>query len=156
MKKCTKCHTAKETSSFSKRINTKSGLSAWCKPCANAYSIAWYKSNPEKQREKKRLWRQNNPDKAKHQYRQDALKNYGLSIEDWEVLFKNQNGLCAICEQPQAVCLNGELKRLAVDHCHLTGKVRGLLCDNCNKGLGLFKDQPKLLNRASEYLGLFL
>lgn len=62
--------------------------------------------------------------------------------------------MCAICKEPQSVLLKGELKRLAVDHCHKTKKIRGLLCDNCNKGLGLFKDKPELLNSASEYLRL--
>ena len=154
MKKCTKCNLLKETSSFSKKANTKSGLNGWCKSCNNAYSVAWYKANPEKEREKKRSWRRDNPTKVKQQYRQDNLKRYGISTVEWENLFKLQCGVCAICKEPQSVLLKGELKRLAVDHCHKTKKIRGLLCDNCNKALGLFKDNPEILDCASQYLRL--
>jgi hypothetical protein len=65
-------------------------------------------------------------------------------------MLQQQNGLCAICKKTET----GKTSNLCVDHCHKTGKVRGLLCNNCNKGLGLFKDNPEVLLNASAYLGV--
>lgn len=76
------------------------------------------------------------------------LRYYGITIEQYEILLKNQNGGCAICFSPTGS--NG--KRLSVDHNHETGEVRGLLCDDCNTGLGKFKDNPNLLAIAINYL----
>ena len=64
----------------------------------------------------------------------------------YDTLFKKQGGVCYICGNPPGK------KKLAVDHNHVTGKIRGLLCNNCNRGLGLFKDNGKLLARALIYL----
>lgn len=72
---------------------------------------------------------------------------YGITPDKYEEMFKKQNGVCAICENPPK-----EGKRLGVDHCHDSGDVRGLLCDDCNTGLGKFRDDPDLLNAAREYL----
>lgn len=72
---------------------------------------------------------------------------YDITIEQHEVLKQEQNNLCAICGNAPKTN-----KRLAIDHDHTTGKVRGLLCDKCNCGLGLFKDSTELLLRAIKYL----
>lgn len=69
---------------------------------------------------------------------------YGITQADYEKLVELQNERCAICK------LNK--KPLAIDHCHSTNKVRGLLCRSCNQGLGLMKDEPKLLKAAIKYL----
>jgi hypothetical protein len=74
-----------------------------------------------------------------------ALKKYGMSIEQYNDMIKSQNGCCKICMKPSD-------RRLAVDHNHATGKVRGLLCVNCNLGLGNFQDDPTLLLKAAQYL----
>jgi hypothetical protein len=67
-----------------------------------------------------------------------------MSLEDWKTLFDAQGGVCAICGVvPQ---------RPVVDHCHNTGKVRGILCDTCNRCMGLLKDDPDLLMSAAAYL----
>lgn len=72
---------------------------------------------------------------------------YGLSWEEYQDMFERQNGVCAICEKTE------EGRMLSVDHKHdETGKVRGLLCGSCNRALGLFKDDPELLQRAKEYV----
>ncbi len=71
---------------------------------------------------------------------------YGLSEEEYMILIHGQSNLCAICRKKV------ETKMLCVDHDHATGKVRGLLCGNCNIGLGNFKDNPKLLEAAIAYL----
>lgn len=69
---------------------------------------------------------------------------YGLTLEECQSLFKSQEGKCAICKEFE----NG----LVIDHNHFTGKVRGLLCNKCNLGLGLFRDNPEFLSVAKEYV----
>lgn len=152
MKKCTKCNLNKSLDNFYKNKNSKDGLQNQCKVCSNAASVAWYKANVEIERAKKKSWRQRNPDKAKFQYRRDNLKNYGLTINEWNLLFEKQKGLCAICNLPETVLLKGKVKRLAIDHCHKTGKVRGLLCAKCNKSIGLLNEDLRLLESAAQYL----
>jgi len=74
--------------------------------------------------------------------------NYNLTQKEYDKLYKEQDGKCAICRTPQE-----DLSRvLAVDHCHKTGKVRGLLCDACNKRLGMFRDNPSIMEDALYYL----
>lgn len=79
---------------------------------------------------------------------------YGMSIEDFEALRQKQNGQCEICLVKLEIHPDSSVrtKRVAIDHCHQTGVIRGLLCANCNTGLGMFKDNYKLLQAASEYL----
>lgn len=72
------------------------------------------------------------------------LKKYGLSQEEYQQLLLDQNFACAICESPDD---------LVVDHCHKTGRVRGLLCGHCNKAIGLLMDDPIRCKKASDYLG---
>lgn len=72
------------------------------------------------------------------------LRRYGMTIEQREEVLKNSGGKCAICL--------GDIKRFHVDHCHSTGKVRGVLCGNCNMALGLFRDSQESLSRAIDYL----
>lgn len=78
---------------------------------------------------------------------------YGLSPEQVDELYVRQQGACAICGQSEKNLIRGRILRLAIDHCHSTGAVRGLLCHQCNTGLGNFRDNPALLQRAIEYLG---
>jgi len=79
-------------------------------------------------------------------------RNYDISIEDYDEMLEKQGGVCAICANPETVCVKGTPKILSVDHDHKTGKVRGLLCRSCNTALGSFKDSQALLQKASEYL----
>lgn len=94
----------------------------------NAYMRAWYANNPLKRKE------------------HDLKKLYGISIAEYEQLLHEQDGKCAICSQED------QWFSLAVDHCHDKKHVRGLLCSQCNRGLGLFKDKPELLESAANYL----
>ena len=75
-------------------------------------------------------------------------KKYGITIEDYNRLFEEHDGCCAICGRHQTELV----RKLHIDHDHNTGKIRGLLCYNCNDGLGRFRDNPELLNKAVEYL----
>lgn len=74
---------------------------------------------------------------------------YGITEDDYERMMLEQDGKCAICNRTEPT---GRWKRLAVDHCHKTGKVRGLLCDKCNRGMGLLEDSAQLLRNAANYL----
>jgi hypothetical protein len=90
-----------------------------------------------------RKWRAANPLKAKQH---DLTKMFGISLAEYEAKLAAQGGVCAVCGQKD------EWFSLAVDHDHATGLVRGLLCSQCNRGLGLFKDRADLLDNAAAYL----
>lgn len=124
MLKCTKCNVVKPKLDFSRSSSPR--LYAYrCKQCDKDYR-----------------------DAHKHEIKDYQFKKkYGISLEKYKQLDKAQNSLCAICNKP---CSSG--RKLAVDHCHTTLNVRALLCINCNQGLGSFKDNPDLLNKAIQYL----
>ena len=84
----------------------------------------------------------------------NLMRRYGISENDYKNMFDSQNGCCAVCgtNRPVPSKYKGSPQRLAVDHCHKTGKIRGLLCFSCNRALGYLKDDVSLLKRAVEYL----
>jgi hypothetical protein len=102
----------------------------------------------------RRLHRLNNSYKYLPNKRKRYIEvRYGISYDDYMKLSERQMNLCAICGEPETMIgNNGKTKRLAVDHCHTSGKVRGLLCGACNRGLGYFKDNPELLENAIRYV----
>jgi hypothetical protein len=114
----------------------------------------WRKNNREKYNQSMNDWRANNPDKV---VRYKLKKRYGLTPEQYTQMSFDQNGCCSICGQPESAINVGtnKVQKLAVDHCHKTGKVRALLCMDCNRGLGKFKDDPKRLQGAIDYLLAF-
>ena len=81
-------------------------------------------------------------------------KKYDLTPEQYDELLNQQNEKCAICgKEDSAKRAGGKLRQpLVVDHCHTTGKVRGLLCSHCNRALGFLNDDPNLLQKAADYL----
>jgi hypothetical protein len=85
-------------------------------------------------------------------------KNFGITLVEYEGILAAQGGVCGICRLPERSIdpRNGELFALAVDHDHTTGRIRGLLCANCNRGIGLFADDNALLLRAAAYVAVFL
>jgi Recombination endonuclease VII len=89
----------------------------------------------ERQLELERFWRR----------RMYFREVYGITLEDYDIMLARQNGACAICSRIPD-------KRLAVDHCHTSGKVRGLLCAKCNSGLAFYEDNPRYLLAAVSYL----
>ena len=96
-----------------------------------------------------RAYRYADPDR----YGDYALKhNYGLSNSELEEMLEVQEHKCAICGENESLEIRGKIVRLAVDHCHETGKVRGMLCTRCNQGLGYFRDRIDLLDAAKQYL----
>jgi hypothetical protein len=100
--------------------------------------------NPEKYNAQTREWKKANAERYRN-YR--LMKGFGLSSIEYDKKLKKQKNGCAICCKP---CTSG--KNLAVDHCHKSGMIRGLLCSKCNLGLGLFKDDIILLATAKKYL----
>ena len=120
---CAKCKAYKKATLF------RPGDKPYCRSCDNFYAQRWYIAN----REKALMIRK----------RGHLKRTYGITIEEYESLAKHG---CNICK-------NGHGKRkLSVDHDHKTLVVRGVLCENCNRGIGLFKDNPLLLKRAAKYL----
>lgn len=116
-----------------------------CLPCA-AVVTRYYQSiaDPEEVKRRKRADFQNN--------RETLRTNFGITLERYQEMHDEQGGLCAICARPETAKRKDRLLCLAVDHDHVTGAVRRLLCNNCNHGLGHFKDSPDLLLRAVQYL----
>lgn len=106
---------------------------------------AWTEKNKDKHSAKSKAWYAENKDKVR-----DSLlrREFGISLIQYDEMFKAQNGKCAICEKEETA----RTKRLAVDHCHKTGKIRKLLCRACNVGIGNLQDSPELLLKAIEYL----
>jgi hypothetical protein len=115
----------------------------------------WKQSSPNRENEKElaREWRKQaraaNPD---YYLDKDLQRNYGITLEWYRNTLKAQNGVCAICSKPESVKIKGKLIAMPVDHNHNTGKARGLLCTQCNRGLGLFRDNQEILKNAILYL----
>ncbi len=79
-------------------------------------------------------------------------RRYGISLESYEEMFRAQDGRCAACKQRETAKQKGRIMLLGVDHDHTTGKIRGLLCNRCNRVLGLFRDNPDVIKRALDYV----
>lgn len=80
----------------------------------------------------------------------DVKRKYGITLDEAQAMLDNQGGECAICTTP--ITLGSGIGDGHIDHCHTTGKVRGMLCSECNLGLGKFKDSPAALRAAASYL----
>lgn len=107
--------------------------------------------NPEKYREWEREQRNKNIEKSRYK---DVLKKHKITADDYNKLVIEQNDLCKICSKKETKKsrTDGNICRLALDHCHKTGKIRGLLCHHCNAAIGHLKDDINLLQKAIEYL----
>jgi len=129
MKQCTKCKKWKDESHFRKHSQVKCGLRPECKDCSKKVNanIYWNKGGREK-----RIAR--------------SLEKYGLTLEQYNKMLEQQNGVCLICGQTSK---RGH--RLCVDHNHKTGKIRGLLCDPCNQWVGVI-EKKGFLKQALIYL----
>lgn len=159
-KQCGKCPEKglQDISNFCTDRYSRDGLHTICRACqrksrqANKQRISEYgrgyrEQNRERIRANRRRWRDANPD--------DNLQRfYGLSNKKYQIMLEAQEGMCAICKQPEIEVdyHTGRVKPLSIDHSHETGKVRGLLCGRCNRGLGYFRDNPTLLLEAARYL----
>lgn len=124
----------------------------------------WKKDNRERINELTRMDKKNHPEKYE-KWRKDyyernkkdittraICRRIGVNVNDYNALMKAQNGQCAICGKEETRKLKGKLMRLCLDHNHETGKIRALLCHDCNSGLGKFYDSPDILTKAAIYL----
>lgn len=131
MKHCSRCKTDLPLTEFRK-------VHGWCKTCQNEYNRQWYMKN----RERGLRWRKNG----------HLKRTFGITLEEYEDMLEKQDRKCAICESTSGGNSQYGEKKLAVDHDHDTGKVRGLLCENCNRSLGMMRDSVELLGKAIVYL----
>lgn len=129
MKQCFTCKETKPLTEFQKKASSKDGLHPNCKLCKQAKERAV--RSPEYSR------------------RSNLKRNFNITPEEYDMMLAKQVGVCAICKQAET---SKRTTFLAVDHCHTTGAIRGLLCNNCNRGIGLLKDSPELLQAAKVYL----
>lgn len=129
-----------------------------CKSCYSSSVREWQKKNdsPDVRKQKNittRAWRKRMKleGRSNEIWRKHLLRSkYGLSLEQYDAMLIAQNGVCAICKKSDP-----EGKALAVDHDHITGENRGLLCGLCNKAIGLLQDSAELVIKAAEYLNSF-
>lgn len=149
-KTCSRCKEDLPTNKFYKDSTRKSGIYPQCKDCAAKGKKASSSKDPEFAQKRRRYvdrYRAKHPDRIKAADRKQSLRRkFDISVEYYDALLLAQNGICKICGREP-----GE-RLLAVDHCHTTGVVRGLLCGQCNVALGMFGDDIKLLQAAIEYL----
>lgn len=138
-KTCTKCEETKPVSEFSQRGMGAYGplLRSSCKACNSERAKQWHADNPGRAVSNKR--------------KQLLWELYRLTPQDYFRILDAQGGVCAICGKPPGAAHARDM-RLAVDHDHETGSVRGLLCQSCNRAIGLLGDNPVLMRRAISYL----
>lgn len=162
-KRCTKCGAERPLSSFCKRSSSKDGLNSHCADCRTAYFLnhreknrvaleAKRKKYPSAQPEYKREWMTSYYHANKDRAKDNNLRRFGITLADYERMLDEQGGVCKVCCRPETAILRGHVKALAVDHCHATGVVRGLLCTKCNTALGLVEDCPDRLDALARYL----
>lgn len=136
MKTCTKCKINKDLGEFYPN-GDRPGKQARCITCSVETTREWRRDNKERS--------------AAQSNRNNKRGRYGLTVEEYSKILDSQNGLCAICEN-----INSSGRSLSVDHSHTTGKIRALLCNNCNVALGLFKEDTGRMVKAIQYLNLYL
>lgn len=171
IKKCTKCFVSKPLPEFTKQLKGLYGVSSWRRECMKfyrlqhkercvAYTKLWRSNNRDKWKEQtkraydkhrdKKLaygakWREGNKERRFDKYLQ---RRFRIDLKKYNEMLLAQDFKCGIC--PKKASDAG--RRFAVDHCHSTGKIRGLLCGKCNRALGLFDDSVTTINKAAEYL----
>ena len=128
VKTCNACGVEKELSKFHKDATIKCGYRGKCIECRDSHRKKVY------DKEANREWW--------------LRSTYGISISDYDRMLEEQDNSCAICNTH----ISTQVKNFHVDHCHTTGKVRGLLCSKCNTGLGMYNDDPELFKSAIKYL----
>ena len=131
-----------------------------CNPCFASRQLSYYQKDPEgaKKRYMSRINRISTWDDARKEkerklgYARRLKKRYGITLEDFEDMKQNQGGKCSICFLELVSSLGRGKNGVHVDHCHKTGVIRGILCENCNRMLGMSGDNAWVLRRAADYL----
>lgn len=145
---CTMCRENLPVERFDTYKRGLFGLRSNCKSCMNARNrVQYHKTKDLSDRAKRRqAWKDRTTTTERRiiLFGYNLKSKYGITLDDWEFILRDQTGRCEICSEPMV--------RPHVDHCHETKVVRGLLCDHCNRGLGGFRDNPVYLAAASEFL----
>ncbi len=144
---CRVCHVMLPLSEFHKQHTMKLGVRKICKKCNSDVAAEWNDANLDRVLDNR------------------LRRDFGITLDDYNVMLEAQNGLCAICGEPPRITLGRESQRreerrqgrqrapqLVVDHDHETGKIRGLLCVPCNRGIGFLKDDTVTVRSALKYL----
>lgn len=137
-KRCTGCDEEKPLEAFKKTKSGKGGYDNLCLSCRRAYRRARYHDT--------------STETARGDLSRLLRSRYGITLQLYEQLFEQQQGLCAACGKPEPRVHYGKTMRLAVDHCHATGAIRGLLCSDCNRTLGLLNEDPERVEGLLRYL----
>lgn len=143
---CPRCNKYKPREKFYANAASTHGVSSYCRPCYNSYkedrdpsgtlraasSLAWYRANKDYM----------------------TAKRYGLSVEDYRRMWMERNGKCDCCGESEIKTRadTGEPYLLGVDHDHVTGEVRGMLCSRCNVALGMLDDNPDRIRKLLSYI----
>lgn len=160
-KACSKCGVTKPLSEYYRDPACRDGHRPDCKMCNRAAQMARRDADPEPGRARAREWQRRNRERYRENQqayaesgrkrvanRKSHLKRtYGISVEAYDEMLAAQGGVCAICGRRPRDDIS-----LHVDHCHITGRLRGLLCFRCNNGVGDFGHDPTLLMAALGYL----
>ena len=158
-KVCPSCSTEKPASEFRSDKTKADHLSSSCAECISSRSRSYYEKNRDRIKARVAAYQKANPDKVdkwvkkrsesgrrSHDHRRDK---YGITEEQYAEMLERAGGVCEICGRvPSEVSKKGA----CVDHCHDSGKVRGILCAPCNSGIGSLRDDPAVLRKAIEYL----
>jgi Autographiviridae endonuclease VII len=141
-KRCTKCRQVLPLDQFGPNKNTRLRVRSKCRRCESEAAMTWRDANYEKEWDTR------------------LRRNFGITLEQFRELLAEQNGVCAICGEPPTIVGYRPSRRqgrprqpiLVVDHDHATGKIRGLLCIHCNRGIGFLKDDVATVRAALKYL----
>ena len=163
-RRCCHCKKIKLLTEFNKDNRTLglNGFCRVCRDCSKERSNAHYQKNKKHIKEiTKKRHRRLRLDPAyreieRRRYIQNSIKQYGLTLEQFDAMFEAQKGVCAICGKPQMMAhgKTGVLFRLFIDHNHETGKIRGLLCGHCNLDLHVVENED-FCKEAKKYLRRF-
>lgn len=161
-KVCSKCGIEKPLSEFWNHPTGKFGKRPRCKECLRKENAEFERSYLPKRSEKNAEWYDKNKEAIKEgtkisgsrwEYKPENKRNhnlknrYGITASEYDAFLETQEGKCAICGLGM-----DEGRRLAVDHDHVTGAIRGIVHTRCNTAIALFKDSPEICRRAAEYL----
>jgi len=173
---CKRCDKTKDSSEFSepvgdKKVFTKGKTCKACKKLIKGINSKkryqetkhidkeaklkvnrdWHKNNKASVRLRNSEWQKNNQDRVRHN---TLMSAHGITLDDYKSMLIQQNNLCAICHGAETKISKktGRTKNFCVDHNHKTGRIRGLLCDDCNIAIGKMKENINSLKAAIEYL----
>jgi hypothetical protein len=153
MKKCNVCNEEKDLGGFYKEAQNPDGVSHRCKECKNKSTAEWRNRNKKEWNAYMRKHRAEHPlsEKAKRQQRNRLLKvRYGIDNDEYEAMLERQHLACALCYKHKTVYN----RNFSIDHDHITGKVRALLCGGCNAAIAIL-DDPIKLAKAQAYLAKY-